>query len=147
MLTNAYVMYSKLTLNIAIRKKDLLSHLEFREHIALYWINPEEFIQDKYDQEIIVSGFKRRRDSSTSTISSVIMEPSLNVSTLGGGKGTRHINDASVAPKGNLKCRLDITQDHLPSEKVSSRSRSALHTQVDRDGIPITDFYLFDLWG
>ena len=57
-------------------------------------------------------------------MSSVTMETLFGVSTLG-GKGTRHINNTSVAPKVNLKCRLNITQDHLPSKKVLSRSRCA----------------------
>ena len=41
LLTNAYVVYLKVNLLKGVDKKQLLSHFEFREVIALYWINPD----------------------------------------------------------------------------------------------------------
>ena len=43
-LTNAYVMYCKVQIEHHGRnKKDLMTHLQFRESIAMYWINPKEY--------------------------------------------------------------------------------------------------------
>ena len=45
-ITNAYVMYKTLNLQAGREKKDLISHHDFRKRIALYWINPEECVND-----------------------------------------------------------------------------------------------------
>ena len=42
MITNAYVIYLHVNLENGMKKKDLLSHHDFRKVVALAWINPSE---------------------------------------------------------------------------------------------------------
>ena len=131
-LTNAYVMYCKVQIEHFGRKKEeLMTHLKFRETIALYWINPREFMEDK--NNIIKTTLNRKR-STGSTTSSITLDASLQSEAkklrTGPKPGAKHINDTSVDANGSLKCRLDMRLDHLPCEKVSSRARCGLHRWV-----------------
>ena len=130
MLTNAYIMYVKVnTENFGREKKDLMTHLQFREKIAEYWINPDEFEREKKQRENAFNEYqrKRKRNSSSSCISSVTMDFSLESMEKKQKVGTRHINDGAMQLNGNLKGRLDRCLDHLPTEKLSNRARCALH--------------------
>ena len=52
MLTNAYIMYIKInTEKFGKSKKDLMTHLQFREEIAKYWISPDEYEQEKKEKQ------------------------------------------------------------------------------------------------
>ena len=129
MLTNAYVMYCKVQLENGIQKKDVLTHLKFREAIALYWINPEEYVDQK--KSIIKTTLTRKSTSTSSMTSSITMDTSMTLNIKRGTKpGTKHVNDDSILTNGSLRCRLDRCLDHLPSEKLSSRARCGMHRWV-----------------
>ena len=132
MLTNAYVMYCVVNLlHFGKKKTDIMTHLQFREAIAEYWINPEEYLSRKKKHQYSNDSFLRKRKTSSNshsstsslTIDSTLQEPKTKKQKL----PTRQCNDSSLSPDGSLKERLDTCLDHLPSEKESSRARCALH--------------------
>lgn len=111
-----------------------MTHLQFREAIAEHWTNLEEYFKEEKKQQCSNDEFIRRRKNSSHSHSST---SSLTIdSTLQQNKNkkarlaTKHCNDFSLAPNGNLKGRLDTCLDHLPTEKESTRARCALHRWV-----------------
>ena len=133
MLTNSHVMC--LSINIQCfgkKRKDLLTHLQFRERIAEYWINPDEHSNEMKQNEYKNNNFmqKRKRDSSLSSVSSVTVDDTLLPNTKKPKVSTKHVMDRSLAPGGSLQCRLDRHLDHLPYEKESNRARCALHRWI-----------------
>lgn len=106
-----------------------MTHSKFREAIALYWINPEEFMKEK--KVLIKISLKQKTSSTHSMTLSATMDTSIRNDTknskTGPNPGTNHINDTSLAPNGSLHYRLDAYQDHLLSEMLSSRARCGLY--------------------
>ena len=58
MLTNAYVMKCKIDLEEGVKKKYLMSQHDFRKHVEIAWMNPEEF---KIDYGVEISGMKSKK--------------------------------------------------------------------------------------
>ena len=130
MLTNAYIMYVKVnTLEYGVKKKDLMTHHEFRKAIALYWINPEEY---QRDLKVANLAFKLRKRKSSASVLSISMDSSLQQDgTPPTSKkiktGVHYVSDTSLCPSsGVLKCRLDKNLDHIPDE-APKRARCRLH--------------------
>ena len=125
MLTNAYIMYVKVMQEeYGIEKKHLISHHDFREAIALYWINPKE-----YDDGLKTEANEgKRKRSSASTISSITNSTPVSYNKNKRIKtGLHHVTDQSLCPiKGSLRCRLDPQVDHIPDE-ANGRARCRLH--------------------
>ena len=116
LLTNSYVVYLKINLRLGVDKKDLLSHYDFRKDIALYWINPDLYMEDnkqlaQASEEFSISRKKRNPivlSSSQSSISNLSSPPTSIV------KRSAALTDGSLKLTGILKCRLDRSIDHLP---------------------------------
>ena len=82
LLTNSY----KINLLEGVDKKYLLSHYEFRKDIALFWINPDMYMEDKKVLAQALDGFSFTRNkrksivlSSPSSISSLSSPPASGV--------------------------------------------------------------------
>ena len=91
-----------------------MSHHDFREAIATYWINSVEYMKDLTSTEPRTI---KRKSSSTSTTSSVTFDSSASqdTETKKLKTGQRHVTDAALCPTtGGLKCRLDRCMDHVP---------------------------------
>ena len=106
LLTNSYVVYLKINSLHGIRKKELLSHYEYRKDIAMYWINPELYTEKMKLLPITEFTISRKRKptnegSSCSDSISELTSPSRS------GKRMALINDASLQLNGSLNCRLD----------------------------------------
>lgn len=126
-LTNAYIMYLKINmLEHGLEKNDLMSHHDFRMAIALYWINPQEYLKDLATSEPYTLS---RKSSSTSTVSSISIDSSLPVTHRNRKvkTGGHHVTDASLCPStGTLRCRLNRNLDHKPAS-AGKRARCRLH--------------------
>jgi len=67
MLLNTYVMYVIYNLVKRKKRRDLLSHHDFRRAIIMYWINPEYHKKHKTRVHIL----KQKRNGEDTTISSI----------------------------------------------------------------------------
>ena len=126
LLTNSYVVYLKINSLHGIRKKELLSHYEYRKDIAMYWINPELYTEKMKLLPITEFTISRKRKptnegSSCSDSISELTSPSRS------GKRMALINDASLQLNGSLNCRLDRSRDHLPVVGSEIRMACPLH--------------------
>ena len=134
-LVNAYVAYvSANTLTWCKKKKDLLSHYEFRKAIALALIAPEEFY-DRFEpeEESVASSHtsssttrqagrpaKRRRVAITRSVSTKPV-------------GACRVNDKTLHPvHGALKCRLNRSVPHLPDDNVLEQRNKSLRCALHR---------------
>ena len=71
MLTNAHVVHCVVNLvHFGKKKRDLMTHLQFREAIAECWTNPEEYFEEKKKQQCSNDEFIRRRKNSSHSHSS-----------------------------------------------------------------------------
>lgn len=124
-------MYVNVNVLAGKKKKDLMSHHDFRKSIAFSWIKSTAV---KPSQEISVLSRKRGRgDEDVSKASSVTMSTMKSVirpmrvikrrATL--------VNDASVASTSALsRLRLDPTLDHISDMLAKSSARCAIHRWV-----------------
>ena len=125
MLTNAYIMYLKVNmLEYGVQRKYLMSHHDFRKAIALYWINPEEY---EKELKVAAQSYKLKRKSTSSSVSSISIDSSIQEPTKKIKTGQHYVTDMSLCPSsGSLKCRLDQNLDHIP-EAGAPRARCWLH--------------------
>ena len=108
-----YGVYCKVNVfEFGVKKKDLMTQQEFRTAIALYWINPEEYLTD--EKELTT---RKRKSSSQSYISSVTLDSEVSSEReVKMFANARHINDDSLSLQGLLICCLDAGLGHLPYE-------------------------------
>ena len=147
MLTNAYIMKCNVDLQCGVSKENLMSQHDFRKHVALYWINPEEY---KRENGVVIEVNTRKRKGTTdSTVSSVTKSSSrsLDSSATTRSNASRPpvhtksraytksrasvVTDETLKQNGNLRNRLNSALDHLPEPTtISSNPRCALHRWV-----------------
>jgi Transposase IS4 len=124
---NAYVSYLTFHLMHGKKRNEILSHYEFREQIALAWLDPNEYWPDRY---IKVLSQKRSFDSIASSVDtgrqtrSSKMQQHVEPVV----KRAKKLTDASLnASEGALKCRLNHSIPHWPLPKKSKKAKCALH--------------------
>ena len=106
MITNAYVIYLHVNIENVI-KKDLLSHHDFRESVALAWINPRE----QYEKiPAPVSTIKSKAFSASSLSSISVCSNTCGVSN----KTGLRISDVLLGTRGAMSIRLEAQYDQLP---------------------------------
>ena len=111
----------------AVPKKDRYTHLQFQMHIAMYWINPEEYEKDHRCND--TSSPQRKKRQNNEVISPLSMG-SASVKSHGSSASYRKktMNDASLGVNGAYGCRLDRSLYHMPRRSVSRSSiRCQLH--------------------
>ena len=127
---NAYIMYVNVNALAGEKKKDLMSHHDFRKSIAFSWIKSTAV---KPSQGVSVLSRKRGRgDEDVSEASSVTMSTMKSViqSMRGIKRRATPVNDASVASTSTLsRLRLDPTLDHI-LDIAKSSARCAIHRWV-----------------
>jgi len=134
-LVNAYVAYvSANTLIWCNKKKDLMSHYEFRKAVALGLIAPKEYYKILEDEEESVA--------SCSTSSTTTRNPGRPVKRRRVAKtrsectkpvaGCR-VNDNTLHPvHGSLKCRLNRNVPHLPDDNFLEQGNRSLRCALHR---------------
>ena len=128
LLTNAYVTYCTICEDNGVPPSGRISHLEFRKHIAMYWINPAEYEREHMSTNTPLSGRKRGRyadDMSPLTMNSSFGSVSSRTTTSSLGKCTRFSDQALKA--GKFNCRLDIGLDHIPNDQKGKSARCTMH--------------------
>ena len=108
------------------KKKNLLSHYEFRNKIALAWLDSKEHWPNRD-----VKSFVKKR-SAASISSSIESERQTRSSTKPTPepmqKRAKKLTDYSLDPnEGALKCRLDHTVSHWPLPPCGKKVKCALH--------------------
>ena len=106
LLTNSYVVYLKTNLLERVDKKYLLLHYKFWKDIALFWINPDLYMEDNKVlaqglDEFSITQNKRKPivlSSSPSSISNLSSPPASGV------KRSTALMDTSLKLTGILKC-------------------------------------------
>ena len=124
-ITNAYVSYKSLCKQYGIEKS--LSHLEFRERLAMAWVNMPEYLE-RY-------GVAKPRTANTPPPRQIAFSPISLASALGSpgdstteGSRSVAVKDATLDPvQGALKIRLDTSYSHLHVPKTNSTARCGLH--------------------
>lgn len=136
MLVNSYILYVQYNLMKGRKKRDLLSHHDFRREIAMFWINPEYKGRVERNNEMRLRRLNQRGGS-------VMSEVTMDSSTCSTPRRKRQRNDDessavvkrkkatnftsdSLGPHGHYNIRLDRTSDHLPI-KATAKARCALH--------------------
>ena len=112
-LVNAYVLYCKVNLKAGKRRKDLLSHHDFNQSIALDWIKGAHEMKKP-----TLSSTKKRKQQSNGVETRQQKAPKRG--------RTAFLTDGALQFGGTLQCRLDTTLDHLP-EVAKSYARCSLH--------------------
>ena len=137
-LTNAYIMKCNIDLKCGVLKKDLMSQHDFRKHVALAWINPEEYEGDLGATKEIYARKKRKTTTDDSCVSSVTMSSLATAhhsiafrSPVRTKSRAAAMTDETLDANGKLKIRLNSALDHLPDgTTISSKPRCALHRCV-----------------
>ena len=130
-------------------RKKLLLHHDFRNSIALAWINP--MYRDRRRQETattntttnttkycsIISIKPKRKYGGSSTVLSItgaadessFHSTSSKKSKQSSGSSIKAtaITSNSLSPTGGLKMRLDANYDHLPDDNCKKNSRCGIH--------------------
>ena len=131
LLTNAYKVYLQVCdeENVTPQYKQ---QYDFRKAIAEYWIDPELIEKETFQGAML----NRFESPSASMMSSSMMSPitnpdfdSVTASTKNYSLKSVKVSDSSLnAKNGALRCRLDRTLDHLPTNTSNDLSREcALH--------------------
>ena len=123
-ITNAYVSYKSLCKQYGIEK--IMSHLEFRERLAMAWVNMDEYLE-RYGERIPRTNNsplpRELSFSSPISLSSALGSPAESI-----GSRSASIGDTALDPvQGALKIRLDTSYSHLHVPKTNSTARCALH--------------------
>ena len=135
MLVNAYVYYISVNIAAGVKRKDLLSHHDFRKAVALSWINqplywtpqkkPTRKEQKQYEGP---SMSKKKMAADPSTRSQKRMATD-NLSPVDAGKKRRRakVTDAAMSQQGSYgDMRLNRSFTHFPIP-VSGRVRCMIH--------------------
>jgi hypothetical protein len=129
LMVNAYVSYVEFNLSHGKKKKDLLSHYEFRCEIAKAWLDPETNWKNRDKKK--PASRKRSIDSVASAESGRQTRGSTNCAEDDAGRRVtkaQRVSDISLEPRtGKLKGRLDITLGHWPTPKINLKAKCALH--------------------
>jgi hypothetical protein len=125
MMVNAYVFYVKMGLLAGVERKNLLSHHDFRQAIALAWIDPVNYhpgyrVPTREEPTtpppatalfntppVSMSGKRTRKLSSKLTDDSTTPKPKKKSRSL-------QFTDKTLAVSGILSIRLESTASHLP---------------------------------
>ena len=136
MLVNAYVLYVQFNFLKGRKKRDLLSHHDFRREIALYWINPEYKGTVEGAHQVRMKALNR--NGGVSVMSEVTIDSSIcstprkkrkgqdDSDTIVKKKKSTKVTASTIAPNGHYYMRLDTTADHFPTRATDS-ARCALH--------------------
>ena len=142
LLTNAYIVYLKVNEKEGIPKSQLLSQHDFREMIAISWINPkyyEMYLKHKRfggAKKIIVSpvdcngnAYNRGEYSEdTATVSSLSFSGDSSFSSSNKPSPSTPVTDNTLEPlTGKLACRLVHDRDHFPLLKRGNEVKCQLH--------------------
>ena len=106
--------------NLVLKKKDLLSHYEFRKAIALTLIAPEEFYDRSETEEeslasASTSSSSTRRSGRSETRRRVVFTRIQAIKPV----GVCRVNDNTLhLVYGSLKCRLNRSVPHLLDNNV-----------------------------
>ena len=130
MLVNCYVLYCSAQLAKETAKKDLISHHDFRQDVALRWINPALYQKEKSEQTVALAGRKRRILMSTCpSVSSFTMSDTMwTPPKIFKNEGkTRHVTDNSLGLDGSINICLRKEYAHQPTQPNGTRVRCNLH--------------------
>jgi hypothetical protein len=123
LMVNAYVSYVRFNILNGKKKKDLLSHYEFRKQIALAWLDPETYWPER---ELNSKGKKRNRSSESIGSDDTRHTRSGNIRSK--SKKRFQVSNTSLAlHTGMLGCRLDTELLHWPVASEAKRAKCALH--------------------
>jgi hypothetical protein len=141
MLVNAYIYYVAVNLAAGLKRKDLLSHHDFRKAVALSWINqplywtppkkkPTREQQAQYEGPSM-SKKKMTPGSSTRSKKRTATGTSLSPADAGKKKRRQKFTDAALSQKGSYgEMRLNRAFTHFPIP-VSGRVRCSIHNWCD----------------
>ena len=103
------------------RKKNIMSHHDFRKAVAMAWINPDLYWQEERNGPVQTCYQKRKAARSVSSNDSSSYAP----------KRQRCIKifDYCFKEGGALRCRLDTSKEHFPTS-AKGKSRCSLHKWV-----------------
>ena len=125
-LTNSYVLYTKMCDEDNIPPQDRISHYNFLREIGMYWLNPT-YMKDKnpavynntdtfMSPESNVSDITTDSATTTSTLRKRKRDDSSTTSSK--RQGREHITDSSLLPTGKYTKRLFNARLHFPQECV-----------------------------
>jgi Transposase IS4 len=122
-IVNAYICYVEFNLTAGKKKKDLLSHYEFRKAIALAWLDPDTYWANRYNDTVLENkGTKRKLDDMSTSTKATTRSSSKNL------KRPTAVTDKSLDPYVGLHaCRLSRDPPHWPKPQQTKRTKCALH--------------------
>jgi Transposase IS4 len=131
LMVNAYICYVRFHLMHNKKKKDLLTHYEFREQIIKAWLEPETYWLDHKTET--QSNKKRKHSLFTTSSSSIDASMQTRQQTqvmqqAGDGKRAPKMTDESLDQvDGTLACRLQHNLPHWTQPKRTKRSKCCMH--------------------
>ena len=132
LLTNAYVMYCKFCDENNVPKKDRRTHLEFRQEVAIAWIDEDfyfSYLQSRQSHRDCLD----KTAYSPITLDSILIPSSSSRSSRStvetNAMRNKKISDDALHPEtGQLRCQLNKNLDHLPMQTTSkTASRCGFH--------------------
>jgi hypothetical protein len=142
MLVNAYILYVKHNTMMGKKKKDLLSHYEFRTQIALAWIAPgtydPRFANNEDSREAMRKRKTRSPSNSVASNSShqsrlAKLPPRVSPRTINPANNVvaknpaARFSDSSLAIGGSLSMRLRTDLKHRPARERKPKAKCQLH--------------------
>ena len=127
MLTNSYVLYTTMCDADGIENRNRLSHYDFLQEIALYWMNPDT-VSNTTDNTVNVSFANISSPSGMSTISQLTTESSVSSRST----ARVYLTDNSLGPRGHFQKRLFDPVEHFPIECEQITGKKSKRT-----GLPV----------